>query len=223
MRCRKCNVEVADYLERCPLCKEALDSRVINNTYNTEIEDFSRNVNIEYYSNFIIKLLVLANIICLICNITINKTVSWSLYVIFSSIYAYSFMLYFILKNKKISFVINMISLELLLFIISYLTKTTRWFIYLVGPFILLFIILILLMIYLSKHKNILRNTSCLLIYVALILNTINACINMYKSNDVIFTWSIISNIPIIIISILLMALSFSKKISDEIEKRFFI
>ena len=200
MRCRKCNVEVADYLERCPLCKETLDSRVINNTYNTEIEDFSRNVNIEYYSNFIIKLLVLANIICLICNITINKTVSWSLYVIFSSIYAYSFMLYFILKNKKISFVINMISLELLLFII-----------------------LILLMIYLSKHKNILRNTSCLLIYVALILNTINACINMYKSNDVIFTWSIISNIPIIIISILLMALSFSKKISDEIEKRFFI
>ena len=70
MRCRKCNVEVADYLERCPLCKEALDSRVINNTYNTEIEDFSRNVNIEYYSNFIIKLLVHQYMLIHLCYIS---------------------------------------------------------------------------------------------------------------------------------------------------------
>jgi len=223
MKCKKCNVELAPYLDKCPLCNEEVNNPSNNNIYNTEIEEFSTRVNLLYFSKTIIKLLVLTNIICIICNLSINKKISWAIYVIFSSLFLASFSLYLLLKNKKIAFILNSLSLEILLFIISYLTNSTSWFIYLVGPFILLLVVFILLNNYLSNHKNILRNMSCLLIYIAFCLYIINICINLFKTHSLFLSWSILSNIPILIISFILMILSFNKQITEEIEKRFFI
>ena len=75
----------------------------------------------------------------------------------------------------------------------------------------------------LSEYKNILRNFSIILIYISFCLNVINGCINVYKMNKFIYTWSIKANIPLLIISIILLLLSFNRKISEEVEKRFFI
>ena len=223
MKCTNCNVTVADYLDKCPLCNKKLDSKSKNSVYNSEIEEFSTRINLLYFSSTLIKTLILTNIICIICNISINKCISWSIYVIFSSLFISSFALYIILKNKKIALILNTIFLELLLFMISYQTNNTSWFIYLVGPFILLLLLLIILNIYLSKHNNVLRNMSCLLIFIAFSLSIIDGCIHLFNKSNIIFTWSIYSNIPILIISIILMILSFNKKITEEIEKRFFI
>ncbi len=223
MKCKNCNVELAPYLDKCPLCNQKVQNKTNNNVYNNKIEEFSTRLNLLYYSSFIIKLLILTNIICIICNLSINRTISWSIYVIFSSIFVSSFSLYIILKNKILALIINTLSLELLLFVISYITKNTSWFIYLVGPFIILLVSFFLLNIYLSGKKNILRNMSCILIYIAFTLYIINICISLFNTRKVIATWSTYSNIPILLVSIILMGLSFNKKITEEIEKRFFI
>ena len=223
MKCKNCNVTLAPYLKKCPLCGEKVKNIHENSVYNNEVEPLSTKVNLLYFSKTLIKILLLSNIICIICNLAINKELSWSLYVLTSSLYACSFALYIILDNKTISFILNMISLEILLFSIAYLTNTLSWFMYLVGPFILLLIFYVLLNIYLSKFKNILRNFSCLLIYISFCLYIINGCIKLYKTHTFSVTWSIYSNAPLLIISLLLMILSFNKKITNEIEKRFFI
>jgi hypothetical protein len=169
------------------------------------------------------KFLILISIITLIINIIINKTVNWSLYAITSSFYICSFYSYIIIENKVTSFIINMLSLETLLFVISYLTHTTSWFIYLVGPIILMILLFVLLNIFLSKYSNMLRNFSIILMYICLILFLLNGLIKVYKTGSFSITWSVYSNIPIIILSILFYILSFSKKIQNEFEKRFFI
>ncbi len=224
MYCKNCKVRLKDYLKECPLCHEEIDNNIEeNNPYNTYIENFQTKVNIKYFSKLIMKFLILISLVTLIINVIINKTVNWSLYAITSSFYICSFYSYIILDNKKNAFIINMISLEILLFMISYLTNTTSWFIYLVGPIILMVMIFVLLNIYLSEFKNILRNLSILLIYISLILFLLNGLIKLYKTNIFTITWSIYSNIPILIISILLFGLSFNKKVQNEFEKRFFI
>lgn len=223
MKCKKCNVNLAPYLDKCPLCNQRVTKTSDNHTYNNEIETFSTRINIIYFSRLIMKILLLSNIICILLNIIINHKVSWSLYVIFSTLYIFSFYLYIVMNNKKLSFTLNMVSLELLLFMIAYLSNTLSWFTCLVGPFILIIVCFVLLNIYLSNYKNILRNFSVILVYLSFVLNLINGLIILYKTNIFDITWSKYSSIPLLIISIILMILSFNKKISEEIEKRFFI
>ena len=223
MKCKNCKVTLAPYLDKCPLCGLKQEKQSDNNVYNSVVENFSTKINMIYFSKTIMKILLLSNIICMIVNLIINKRISWSLYVIASTQYVYSYYLYLILDNKKLAFVINMLCLELHLFMIAYLTSSLSWFLCLVGPFIILIICFILLNIYLSKYRNILRNFSCILIYISFCLNIINGCINLYKMNIFTYTWSFKANIPILIICLILLILSFNHKISEEVEKRFFI
>ena len=224
MYCKNCKVRLKDYLEKCPLCNTKVESKNENsNPYNKYIEDFSTRVNIKYFSALIIRILILVVIITMGTNLLINKTVSWSLYVAVSSFYICSFYLYITLENKKIAFILNMTSLEILLFTISYLTHDISWFIYLVGPIILMVSGYIILNVWLSKYQNILRNFSILLLYIVICLFILDALINIYNTSIISIKWSLIANIPIFCISGLLFGLSFNKKIQNEVEKRFFI
>ncbi len=223
MKCSKCKVTLAPYLDKCPLCGTKVQKQNDNNVYNDKLENFSTRINILYFSRLIMKILFLSNIICIVLNLIINKQINWSLYVLASTIHVFSYYLYLILENKRKALIINVLTLELLLFTISFLTKTTPWFLYLVGPFILLVLFFILLNFYLSKYKNILRNFSCILIYIAFSLNIIDICVNFYKTKKLLQTWSIPASSPILIISIIFIFLSFNKKITEEVEKRFFI
>ena len=56
-----------------------------------------------------------------------------------------------------------------------------------------------------------------------LVLFLLNGFIKVYKTNTFYISWSIYSNIPILIISFILFGLSFNKRIQNEFEKRFFI
>ena len=169
------------------------------------------------------KVLLYSSIVCLLLNLIINKRLSWSLYVIFSTLYIFSFYLYIVLNSKKVAFLLNMLFLELLLFMIAYLTHSLSWFTCLVGPIIAEVVGFIILNVYLSKYRNVLRNFSCILVYISLVLNIINGLIKVYRTNTFTLTWSIYSSIPLLVISVILMGLSFNKTISEEIEKRFFI
>ena len=224
MYCKKCNVRLKGYLKECPLCNTPVNNNSDDdNPYNSYVENFQTRVNIKYFSKLIMKLLILISLITLVINLIINKTVNWSLYAITSSFYICSFYTYIIFEDKKNAFIINMFSLEILLLMISYLTHGLEWFIYLVGPIILMVIYFVLLNLYLSNFKNILRNFSILLTYIAFILFVLNGLIIVYKTGTFYITWSIYSNVPILIISFVLFGLSFSKKIQNEFEKRFFI
>lgn len=224
MYCKNCKVKLKDYLTKCPLCHTKVDNiNEDSNPYNQYVEDFSTRVNITYFSRLIMKIIVFLSIVTLILNLIINKKISWSLYVVASSLYVCSYYLYIILDNKKLAFIWNMAFLELLLFTISYLTHSTAWFSLLVGPIILMVSVFILLNVKLSRYNNILRNMSILLMYIGLCLFSLDSLINIYKTNAFRVHWSIYSDIPIIIVCIILFGLSFNKKITNEVEKRFFI
>lgn len=224
MYCKNCKVRLKDYLNKCPLCHTKVD--IINedsNPYNKYVEDFSTRVNIKYFSNLIMKILILVVIITMAINLIFNKKISWSLYVAVSSLHLCSYYLYFILENKKMAFIWNVLSLEVLLFTISYLSHDITWFIYLVGPIILLVSGYILLNIFLTRYKNIMRNFSILFLYIGLCLFVLDSLINVYKYHIFSMKWSIIANIPIFIVCSIIFGLSFNKKIQNEVEKRFFI
>ncbi|MBQ6285001.1 MAG: hypothetical protein IJK67_01640 [Bacilli bacterium] len=112
MKCKKCNVRIATYLDECPLCHEKLDyTKSEENPYNSQIENFSKRVNTIYFTKLIYKLLIFSSLVVMFINLLVNKKISWSLYVLFSSIYISSFYSFVILKNKMRAFLINMLCL----------------------------------------------------------------------------------------------------------------
>ncbi len=224
MKCKKCNVRIANYLDECPLCHEKIDyTTPENNPYNSQIENFSKRVNTIYFTKLIYKLLICSSIIVMFINLLVNKKISWSLYVLFSSIYISSFYSFIILKNKMRAFLINMLCLELLLFIISYLSHSTGWFLYLVGPIILFVTMFVYLNVYLTNKNNILRNFYYLMTYLASCLILLNGLIKLYNTGIFTITWAIYSTVVLSLFAITCLILSFNKKIENEIEKRFFI
>lgn len=224
MYCKNCGVKLDLSLTKCPLCGEKVkNNNSYNSLYSLDIDYLAKDISIMYFSKLIILILFLSTIVTIICNLAIDKKISWSFYVIFSFLFIASHYFYLSTSKRKICFIINTFSLELLLFIIAYLNKGLNWYLYLVGPFILMGSSFILFINFISKFKNILRNISYFLLFVAIILLLINGLISLYMVNKFILNWSYYSLISLVVVASILFGLSFNKKCMTEVEKRLFI
>ena len=226
MYCNKCGVKLARYLTKCPLCQGNVSSDVDNdgmNSYSTDIEYLAKEINVIYFAKLIMTIIILSTMITVICNLAINKTVSWSLYVVFSCIFVCFHYFYLVSSKRRLCFIINVVNLELLLFVSAYLNNGLWWYLCLVGPFILIGGFSLIFLGILSKFKNIFRNIAYFLIYTSVSLFLINGLVKVYKTGVFHLSWSYYANVPLILISILLITLSFNKKLMLEVDKRLFI
>jgi len=226
MYCNKCGVKLAKYLTKCPLCGEKISDEFDyndNRSYSSDIEYLPKEINIIYFAKLIMTILILLTTASVICNLAINKTISWSFYVIFSCIFVCFHYFFLISSKRRLCFIINTINLELLLFVSAYLNNGLRWYLYLVLPFVFLGAGTLIILSVLSKLKNIFRNMSYFLIYTSVVLFLINGLIKVYKDGVFYLTWSYYANAPILLICILLIILSFNKKLMVEVDKRLFI
>ena len=220
MYCKKCNVKLTS--SNCPLCGYKVDEEDTNNSYSSTIEKLPYNLGLVYSFRITILVLVIGTIVTMICNLAISKQLTWSLIVIFSTLYFSTHYLYMTMEHKVLAFIINVISLELLLGSIAYISSW-NWYIYLVMPLILLISINFLLYLWISKSHNMLRNMSMYLFLIGLFIAEINGICNLYKEKVIYLTWSYNITLVIIIISLVLYLLSFNKKIKEEVDKRFFV
>ena len=224
MHCKNCGVKLDLSLTKCPLCGEKVNSiNSYNSLYSLDVEYLAKDISIMYFAKLIILILFLSTIVTIICNLAIDKKISWSFYVIFSFLFVSSHYFYLSSSRRKICFIVNTINLELLLCVIAYLNNGMKWYLYLVGPFILIGSLFVLFINFISKFKNILRNMSYFILFVAMSLMLINGFISLYKFNRFILSWSYYSLISLLIVAIILFGLSFNKKCMTEVEKRLFI
>ena len=224
MICKNCGVKLDASLIKCPLCGEKVrNNNSYNSLYSMDVEYLAKDISIMYFAKLVILILFLSTIVTIICNLAIDKKISWSFYVIFSFLFISSHYFYLVSSRRKVCFIINTISLELLLFMIAYLNNGLNWYLYLVGPFILIGSLFVLFITFISKFKNILRNISYFILYVAISLILINGLISLFITSKFNLSWSYYSLISLFIVSMILFILSFNKKCMTEVEKRLFI
>lgn len=227
--CVNCGVKLKSSEKECPLCHtkvinpnnlECLDKPV----YSILSDEYNK-INIKFVCVLITVILVLISFITVFCNLIFTGRLSWSIYVLFSIIYLNSKLSFAVLKNKYISFVIELISTELLLFVIAYLNNGLHWYVYLVGPiiFIVWLYILICTLVLESKKYNFLRRFSLCFLFISLILIVIEGGVDLFKNNIINFNWSPYAVVPIIIISVIIYIISYNNKLLDEIKQRLFI
>lgn len=227
--CVNCGVKLKSSEKKCPLCKTKVinpNNRLDNyeEAYPKRIENF-KNINYKYILKLLTMIFTLISVVVLILNYLISKEITWSAYVIFSIIYLICTFQYFLQKNIYLSHILELLGTELFMFIIALLNNGISWYIYLIAPFIfivwshvMLFTILIR-----TKKPNIFHKISSILFLDSISLLGIESAIDLYKYNKITFNWSIYASIPITLLALIVLYISFNHKLMDEIKQRIFI
>lgn len=226
--CVNCGVKLKSSEKKCPLCK----TKVINpndkinsyeELYSKQIENF-KNINYKYILRLIIIIFSLISIIVLLLDYIMSKKITWSAYVIFSIVYLTCNFQYVLQKNIYLSHILELLGTELFMFIIAYFNDGISWYIYLVAPFIFILWTHVLLFTILIRTKriNVFRKLSLWLLLNSISLLVIECVIDLYKYNNIVLNWSIFAFIPITILALIVLYISFNSRIMDEIKQRIF-
>lgn len=227
--CVNCGVKLAKSEKKCPLCHTIVYNPNVKEieyeeAYSSKVETFNK-VDKKYLSKLISLSLTMIGLISILCNLIISKEISWSIYVMSVILYICSYLIFLVNKNVYISLVLQLVCLEILLFVIAYLNHGLHWYLYLLMPFIMILFGYILLCTYLIKKRkhNFLKRISFCFGFTALTLIIIESGIDLYCDNVIKLTWSLYADLPILIISVIAFVLSFNKKMLDQIKRRIFI
>lgn len=229
--CVSCGVKLSSSENKCPLCK----TPVINpNIKNLNVEcaypdriDSIKNFKINW--KFLVKLstliLLLLSIITVVCDLLLSGSITWSLYVVGSASYIGCLLSFLYFKNIIISLIIGVLSTELFLLMIALLNRGLGWYLHFAMPYMFLFGIFAILFTLLIRRKNksILRIISFCLLFISLVVLSIESLIDLYIDKNITLNWSIYVVLPLIVLSILIIILSFNRKLIEEIKQRVFI
>lgn len=228
MYCYKCGVKLSDSLKKCPLCHTKMPYHKLGNdisAYSDKIDDLGKHIDFRYVARLILLTLCLFGIVTFICNICINGTVTWSIYVLSSIIYLGSQVSFLYFKNKMVAAIVNLLGLEYLLFTIAYMTSGLQWYLYLVMPniFIIWLLIVLCFFFFRKKKRRLTRGIATILLVISIILVVTEILVDLYKYQMVSLKWSLYASLPILIVSLIIFVISFNRRLIEEVKKRIFI
>ncbi|MEG1141610.1 MAG: DUF6320 domain-containing protein [Clostridia bacterium] len=157
-KCKKCNVNIINNTNTCPLCKSILhdNNNTINNTYPLTFDNLN---NYNLLKKILIFISIISAISCLVINIYVSS-IPWSIIYILGIIYLWITIPYSIKMNVNIAskIVIHTITAIIILFILHCILLNKHWLILDFSIPIILTIsnisLLVLQAIYKFHHEN---------------------------------------------------------------------
>ena len=227
--CVNCGVKLKKSEKKCPLCNTPiLNPNVLYNeyepVYSNKTEKFNK-INFKFISKMIVTILLLIALMIIACDYITSGKISWSVYVFISIIYFCCHFQYLIQKNIYVAHVIELLGAELFMFIIAYLNNGMHWYLYLVLPFIFIVWMYVIICTYLlkKKNRNVIRKILVCLFWTSTTLIIIESAIDLFLYEKINYYWSLFASVPIVIIGIIILFVSFNKRLVDEIKQRIFI
>lgn len=229
--CVNCGVKLADTENTCPLCQTPVvnprdpDAGKGPGAYADTVEKIVLpHIDRRYLGKLLALLIVACVAILVVCDLLTLGAVTWSKYAILAGGYLVCSFAFLYTKSMYLAISLWTAGNLFLLGAIAWLTDGMLWFYYLAAPLALAAgLYLIFCLWCLKKKKNLLRNTGfCLLVCgVALIGVEILTDLHLYAAISLF--WSIYAMLPVTVISVFLIAISFNKRLLDQIRRRVFL
>ncbi len=154
-RCQKCNVEILDNTDRCPLCQHVLESdgQEEENRYPDAVGVTKK---FRFWENLALFLSIVAECLLLFINHEVNPKVPWALIVGLVLIYANTALRLTVLgKSGYLSKVISLVILAVVFLLgIDFLTGYRKWSLDYVLPAGILVMDLVLLVLTLANRRG---------------------------------------------------------------------
>ncbi|HAN20089.1 MAG: hypothetical protein A2Y15_05345 [Clostridiales bacterium GWF2_36_10] len=230
--CVNCGVELSESEKKCPLC----DVPVYNpknpwkkperRPYPEKLEEVIRTIDVQYVAWLATLILLIPCGVSLISNITINKELSWSLYVIGACLCLFVWVILpFLLKKwKPYLFVLfNGAATALYLTLINYLTNWNDWLLSLAIPLLIAAIAYSLIFTFIVRRKFlILVKVALITIFFGLMAVGIEVILNNYLNLDFKFRWSLYVELVCMVFGVLLLIINKRRRWKEEIRRRLF-
>lgn len=232
--CVHCGVELDDREKRCPLCQTpVIDPWKEKNAdppsdMTLSSEQPQKRINRRLLVVLIGLLLLIPLIVVVIINLATTHTLTWALYVLGSEI---CFWTIFVLplnctgKTPYLYVAVDTLVTALLLLMIYLENSGTDWFLPLALPITLLTGIGVLLHAVIWRQKRIgrIRKSGWGVWVISFFLIGVDIIITHYLQRRIDLTWSWYAAFPLLIISIILLAVSYSKRASEWLRRNLFV
>lgn len=220
MYCAHCGVKLADTEKRCPLCgTEAYHPEIkrpeVDPLYPQDFV-FKKELSKPTTHIIILTLFLISILVALYCDFYLDRTLTWSGYVVSSIILVYIIVilpLWFKKRTPAVFVPIDFLAITILLHYINYVTGAD-WFLTLALPLVTYLAVVVtataVLLYYLKKGH--LYVVGAFFIALGLFMDIIEICIVWtFKLN--FDGWSLYPTIPLVLIGIGLIAISISRNI----------
>jgi hypothetical protein len=236
--CEKCGVELDNHMESCPLCglnvgeKPELLPQTLSKELsyrNKIIQDIKNLTKLQKRKLFweVTGIICVSGItVTLIINLIANKEVTWSKYVLISSLVLFSnISLFTFFRHKPFLLTIGTYIITAAMFVLLDVVSNNNavWGTHLALPILSAFYLLLFILwwiIHVSNQHgfNIL---AILFIEIGLLLASAETFLSLYSMNEIRLHWSIITGVCILPIATLLFFVHYRLKAGIEL-KRFF-
>ncbi len=229
MYCVKCGVELADSERKCPLCKtpvyypEEKISELSFPEYTKTREKMSQR-GLYFIITFVF---AIAAIISLLCNIQVNRELSWSLYVVGALILSYAVFIlprWFRRPSPAIFAPVDFAIVALYLMAINYLTGG-EWFLTfalpIVGAVALIVVSFSVLVYYLRRAYLYIWGGE--LIALGLLMPAVEELIHLNFGIHETLAWSPYPMVTLVLIGIMLIIVAIVKPFRESLKRIFSI
>lgn len=232
--CPKCGVELAPSEERCPLCKTpAPDPAEVDASEKTYPPAVNAPVNApaprkrRTFAAACAILLLIPVLTCLVCDLNIGGTLSWSRYVLlsFALLYIYLFPPLVLLRHRLlISLPLDCLGTIGFLWGLEHITGGT-WFLPFGFPLTLLvfFVLFAVVLLVRKSPWNLLKILASVLCGMGVFVVALEWLINRSFYPGRPMTWAVYTCIPCLLLGAALFVIDRNPACKQELRKRFFV
>lgn len=191
-------------------------------------EQPQKTINKRLFVLLIGLLLLIPLITVVIVNLATTHTLTWALYVLGSEICFWTIVILPLNRAGKSPYLyiaVDTVVIELLLFMIWLENNETNWFLPLALPITLLSGIAVSLFFMIWRIRRTLKisKTGWSVWVIACFLIALDLTITHYLNNVFALTWSWYAAFPLLVISIVLLAVSYNKRACEWLRKNLFM
>lgn len=231
--CVNCGVELADSEKKCPLCltevynPKAPVKEDVKTPYPPLHPQAAQKVSKNSIISILTILFLLPVALCVVCDISINRTMLWSGYVISSFLLLYIFIVLPIAVKKMnpvIALCIDGISVLGFLFFIEQVTSGS-WFVPFALPVTLFLTAAVVLITFFALYTKIpgLITTAVTFVLIGVFCVFVEAMINAAFSVREYLAWSLYPLVTFCILGGAVVYIYFNKPLREKLERKFFI
>lgn len=229
--CVNCGVELDSSLKACPLCSTPVINP--NQPYNPdEKSPFpTQKGQVEFVRRkdlgILISIVVLStSLTCMLLNLLVFQSSLWSLIVIGPCIILWVLLIPFVIYSRLsvyMSLFFDALAISIYLFMLTFLTKSNRWFYQIALPIVFTSLVLVetITMLIKTVSTSILMCALYLFTAVPILCIGIECFVDHFLHGSILLTWSMIVLTVCVIIDIALITVLTRSRLRNAVRRRF--
>jgi hypothetical protein len=229
--CVNCGVELEKTEKSCPLCgvevinpAQPYDDKAVR-PYPKRLDPINARINRQFIAAVVSICLAFPAVLCLAIDLSLNGSLSWSLYVTGALILVWTAAVpVYLYRRPTLTrlFLPVLTALILYLLLIASMQKDSSWFYTLALPIVLLLAVLFYLNAWLIIHRKVRGFAIPAMILISTGLMTVGCdiAIGLHLGDTWVPDWSFYVLIPCLAVAMLSLAVARRQSIREEIKKR---